>query len=129
MQSLNANRPFLREAIASVTLGKQLNVSALNAVLRPILMFLALPLLIVTLGLFTLVINAVLLYCVGYLLRPHFYVDDAWSAFWGALVISIVGLILNTMTGSGESRVRFERRRAQKKDTDDDQGEGPIIDV
>src|SRR5438876_10309795 len=53
--------------VASLLLG------ILNAVLRPILLFLALPLLIVTLGLFTLVINALLLYFVGYVLRPPCY--------------------------------------------------------
>src|ERR1017187_6468862 len=68
--------------IASLLLG------ILNAFLRPIILLLALPLLIFTLGLFLLVINALLLYFVGILLHPYFYVDDFWSAFWGALVIS-----------------------------------------
>src|SRR6266478_2747231 len=72
--------------VASLLLG------ILNAVLRPILWFLALPLLVLTLGLFMLVINAVLLYFVGYVLRPLFYVDDFSSAFWGALIIFIVSL-------------------------------------
>src|SRR5437016_559280 len=90
--------------IASLLLG------ILNAFLRPIIMFFALPLLIVTLGLFMLVINAFLLYFVGLVLRPHFFVDDFWSAFWGALIISIISLILNTLTGTGTSRFRVERR-------------------
>jgi len=105
--------------IASLLLG------ILNAVLRPVLMFLALPLLIFTLGLFTLVINALLLYFVGYVLRPHFYVDDFWSAFWGALIISIVGIILNSLTGTGSSRVKIERRRRPPGSD----GGGPVIDV
>jgi putative membrane protein len=105
--------------VASLVLG------ILNAALRPILMLLALPLLILTLGLFTLFINALLLYAVGFLLRPHFYVDDFWSAFWGALVISLVSLILNTLTGTGSSRIRVERRRRPK----DHGGDGPVIDV
>src|SRR5580765_3879215 len=63
--------------IASLLLG------ILNAFIRPILLLMALPLLIFTLGLFILVINAVLLYFVGFLMRPHFYVDNFWSAFWG----------------------------------------------
>ena len=105
--------------VASLLLG------ILNAVLRPILMFLALPLLIVTLGFFTLVINALLLYFVGYVLRPHFYVDDFWSAFWGALIISIVGIILNSLTGTGSSRVKIERRRRPPGSD----GGGPVIDV
>ena len=107
--------------VASLLLG------ILNAVLRPILMFLALPLLIVTLGFFTLVINALLLYFVGYVLRPHFYVDDFLSAFWGALIISVVGMILNILTGTGNARVRFERRR--RPPGSDRDGGGPVIDV
>ena len=107
--------------VASLLLG------ILNAVLRPVLMFLALPLLLFTLGLFTLVINALLLYFVGYVLRPHFYVDNFWSAFWGALIISIVGLILNSMTGTGESRIRVERNRRPPGSSGD--GGGPVIDV
>src|SRR5437667_6491846 len=107
--------------VASLLLG------ILNAVLRPVLLLLALPLLIFTLGLFTLVINALLLYFVGFLLKPHFFVDDFQSAFWGALIISIVGLILNTMTGTGASRVRFQRRR--RPPGSDRNGGGPVIDI
>jgi len=105
--------------VASLLLG------ILNAALRPVMMFLALPLLILTLGIFTLFINALLLYFVGLLLRPHFYVDGFWPAFWGALVIGLVSLVLNTLTGSGHSRVKIERRRRPKQDG----GSGPVIDV
>jgi len=104
--------------IASLLLG------ILNAVLRPVLMFVALPLLIVTVGLFTLVINAVLLYFVGLLLQPHFHVDSFWSAFWGALIISVVSLVLNTMTGTGNSRVQVRGRRRPPGN-----GHGPVIDI
>jgi putative membrane protein len=107
--------------VASLLLG------ILNAVLRPILLLLALPLLVVTLGLFMLVINAVVLYFVGYILKPNFFVDDFACAFWGALIIGIVSLILNTLTGTGTSRLRFERR---KRPPDRDQGGGgPVIDI
>jgi putative membrane protein len=84
-------------------------------------------LLVFTLGLFTLVINALLLYFVGHLLRPHFQVDTFWAAFWGALVISIVSIILNTLTGTGTSRVRFERHRAPPPRGPG--GDGPVIDI
>src|SRR5882757_1385487 len=106
--------------VASLLLG------ILNAFLRPILMFLALPLLVFSLGLFMFIINALLLYFVGLLLRPHFYVDDFWSAFWGALIISAVSLVLNVMTGTGKARVRIERRPPPKSDHNDG---GPVIDV
>ena len=97
----------------------------LNAFIRPIMMLLALPLLIFTLGLFTLVINALLLKLVSVLI-PYFVVKDFWSAFLGALVISIVSVALNTLTGTGRSRVTFRRRR---RPPDSDRGDGPVIDV
>jgi putative membrane protein len=100
----------------------------LNAFLRPLLLFLSLPLLIFTLGLFTLVINALLLYFVGLLLRPHFYVDTFWGAFWGALVISVVSLILNSLTGSGRARGRVEGRRDPPRGPGHDDS-GPVIDI
>ena len=106
--------------VASLLLG------ILNAVLRPFLMFLTLPLLILTLGLFMLVINALLLYFVGYILRPHFYVDSFGNAFLGALIISIVVMILNALTGAGKSSVQIHRRSRRDSDSE---GGGPVIDV
>ena len=83
----------------------------LNAFVRPILLLLALPLVIFTLGLFTLVINAVLLYFVGVLLAPHFHVDSFGFAFLGALIISIVSTFLHIATGlSGNARIAISRR-------------------
>ena len=102
--------------VASLLLG------ILNAVLRPILLFIALPLVILTLGLFMLIINALLLYFVSFVLHPHFFVDKFSSAFWGALIISIVSVILNSITGTGSTRVKVER----KGGSDDDQD---VIDV
>jgi putative membrane protein len=100
----------------------------LNSFLRPILMLLSLPLLIFTLGLFTIVINALLLLLVSWLLHEeHFRVSGFGSAFWGALVISIVSLLLNSLTGTGDARVSVRRGKpAPKKDDDKD---GPVIDV
>ncbi len=108
--------------IASLLLG------ILNAFIRPIMMLLALPLLIFTLGLFTLVINASLLYFVHWLMGPRFEVDSFGWAFLGALVISIISVALNILTGTGKSRVTLRRgppRPPAKRDGDD----GPVIDV
>jgi putative membrane protein len=99
----------------------------LNAFIRPIMDFLALPLLFLTLGLFRLVINAILLYLVSLLLGNYFEVRNFWSAFLGALVISLISLILNTMTGTGNSRLVIQRRR--RPPGSDDDGGGPVIDV
>jgi len=98
----------------------------LNAFVRPILMLLALPLLIFTLGLFTLVINALLLSFVGVLMGPHFQVDSFGFAFLGAIIISIVSIALNVLTGMGSARVTLQRRPPPPRKSDDD---GPVIDV
>ncbi len=98
----------------------------LNTFIRPVLMFLALPLLIFTLGLFTLVINALLLYFVSFLLNRYFEVDSFWAAFLGALVISLVSMLLNLLTGGSRAQVRVERRH---RPPGSDNGGGPVIDV
>lgn len=108
-------------------LAASLLLGILNAVLKPIIMFLALPLLVFTLGLFMFVINALLLYFVGFLLSPYFSVDTFWSAFWGALIISVVAVVLNSLTGSGNSRVEIRRRRPPRDSGPG--GNGPVIDV
>jgi len=98
----------------------------LNGFVRPVLMLLSLPLLIVTLGLFTLVINALLLLLVSGLLgQENFKVDGFGSALLGALVISIISLLLNSLTGTGVTRVSVRRG----KQADDDDKGGPVIDV
>lgn len=107
--------------LASLLLG------ILNAFVRPILMLIALPLLIFTLGLFTLVINALLLYFVGYLLKPSFYVDSFGYAFLGALIISVISVILNVMTGN--SNVRVQRGPPAPPNNKKNDGNGPVIDV
>jgi putative membrane protein len=107
--------------VASLILG------VLNAIVRPVLMFLALPLLIFTLGLFTLVINALLLYFIGNLLQPSFSVESFSAAFWGALVISLVSIILNMITGSSRAKVHFERRGPPPGGGRG--GGGPVIDI
>jgi putative membrane protein len=98
----------------------------LNAFIRPVLMVLALPLLIFTLGLFTLVINALLLYFVSFLLGRYFAIDSFGAAFLGALIISVVSTLLNLLTGGSRARVHFQHRR---RPPDSKGGGGPVIDV
>ena len=96
-----------------------------NALLRSLLWLLSLPLVILTLGLFTLVINALLLYFVGTLMKA-FVVAGFWPAFWGSLIISLVSLVLNSVTGTGDSRIEIRRTKSRSSDND---GDGPLIDV
>lgn len=74
----------------------------LNALLRPLLILLTCPLVILTLGLFGLVINALLLGLTSALageLGIQFRVDDFWAAVLGSLIISFVSLGLNLLIG------------------------------
>jgi putative membrane protein len=79
-------------------LGVALVFGVMNAILRPIAIVLTFPILIVTLGLFTLVINGLMLLLTSSLsdaLGLGFHVGGFWAAFWGALVVSIVSWVLS----------------------------------
>jgi putative membrane protein len=76
--------------------------SLVNSYLRPILRILTFPISMVTMGLFLLVINALLLMLVGVIseqLGLGFSVDDFWAALLGSIIISIVGWILSMIVG------------------------------
>ena len=103
--------------VASLLLG------FLNAFVRPLLLVISLPLLLYSLGLFMLVINALLLWSVGSLVKG-FHVAGFWPAFWGALVISLVSLVANAFLGKGP-RVRV--KKGGRKNSGD--GDGPVIDI
>lgn len=69
----------------------------LNALLRPLLMVLTCPLIILTLGLGTLLVNTLLFSLTGWVGTQFgwgFTVDGFWSAFFGALVVSLVSIVL-----------------------------------
>ena len=80
----------------------------INAVLRPIFILLTLPINILTLGLFTLVINAAMLKLVSWLI-PAFHVEGFWTAVGGALVISIISVLLNLFLQPDSVHVRVYR--------------------
>jgi len=78
--------------------GVALIFGVVNAVLRPVLRLLTCPLILVTLGLFTFVLNALLFALAAWIGRSiglGFHVDGFFPAFWGALVISIVSVLLS----------------------------------
>ena len=65
-----------------------------NALLRPLLMLLSIPFVILTLGLFTLVINALMLMLTAALVGS-LSVSGFWAALWGSLLISLVSLLFS----------------------------------
>lgn len=79
----------------------------LNACVRPLLWLLTLPFLVLTLGLFTFVLNAMLLWMTSALsgaLGLGFHVDGFGAAFLGALVVSAVSILLSMFMSQPESR-------------------------
>ena len=79
-------------------------LTLLNSLIRPLLYLLALPLIVVSLGLFMVVINALLLQLTAALVKG-FTVTGFGASFWGALVISLVSSILNMLLVVEQSRV------------------------
>jgi putative membrane protein len=80
--------------------GIALILGLLNAVVRPILKLLSCPLIVLTLGLFVLVLNALMFWLAGYLGSAFglgFTVDGFWPALLGSLVVSIVSAVLNLL--------------------------------
>ena len=63
-----------------------------NAIVKPVLVILTLPITVVTLGLFLLVVNAAVLALVA-LMLPGFTIAGFWAAMLGALIVSITGMI------------------------------------
>lgn len=72
-------------------------MALINIFIRPLIVFITLPINILTLGIFTLVINALLFMLAGYI-APGFYVDGFLAAFLGSVVLSFLGLIINMVT-------------------------------
>jgi putative membrane protein len=77
-----------------------------NALLRPLLEILTCPLIILTLGLFTFILNTLLFYLVGWIgsfFNVGFTVDSFWSALLAAIVVSVVSIALSLVL-KGEMR-------------------------
>jgi putative membrane protein len=79
---------FASAVVAGLVLG------IVNAVIRPIVLLLTLPLNILTLGIFTLVINALMLYIVAGVTH-RLQIDNFFSAFFGAIVLSVISVVLS----------------------------------
>jgi len=78
-----------------------------NALIRPLLTLLTCPLIVLTLGLFTLIINAAMLALTGWFAEQFhlgFTVDGFWAAFLGALVVSVISWVLALVVGEERER-------------------------
>ncbi len=90
------------ELIGGITYGDRIRVliwaalifSIVNALIRPFIIILTLPVIILTLGFFTLIINAFMLYLVSSVYQK-FHVASLWTAFWAVIIIWLVNYLLN----------------------------------
>jgi putative membrane protein len=104
----------IRYDTVAALIGASLLLGILNAFVRPFLLILSAPLILLTLGFFILILNGLLL-----LVVPHvvvaFHVDSFWSAFWGAIVISIVSWVLSAFFRGSDGRVHVLTEHSQVK--------------
>lgn len=84
-------------------IGTALFLGILNALVRPVLLLLSLPFIVVTLGFFILIVNAVMLSIAGGLV-PGFYVGGFGHAIMGALIISVVSWLLSLFFRASDGR-------------------------
>ena len=105
-------------------IGAALFLGIINAFVRPLLLLLSLPFILVTLGFFILVLNALMLWLAGGLV-PGFHVDGFGNAFFGSIIVSLVSWVLSiffvgsdgeyhVITHHGEAR-RVEENSGMKR--------------
>lgn len=106
--------PYLVSGVRVEGLGAALAVAAilgiLNALVRPVLIILTLPLTILTLGIFILIINALLFQLAGAVVSGV-HIASFWSALFASIIVSLVSWILNSaVSGGGGERTVIVRR-------------------
>jgi putative membrane protein len=100
-------------SIASL-FGLALVFGLVNALIRPLLKFMTCPLILLTLGLFTVLINAAMFWLTGYIGQTFdvgFTVSGFWPAIWGGLVVGIVSAILSIFIKEDK---KSDRRRSER---------------
>ena len=104
----------IRYDSVAALIGAALLLGILNAFLRPILLILSAPLILLTLGIFILIVNGLMLLLVPSLVIG-FHVDTFGSAFWGAIVISIVSWLLSAFFRGSDGRVHVLTHHTQMR--------------
>lgn len=78
-----------------------------NAIVKPLFRIVTIPIILLTLGIFLLIINALLLMLTSWLAGEFglgWHVDGFWTALWGSIVISVVSFILNAFLPDKDER-------------------------
>lgn len=101
-----------------------LMIGLLNTFIKPIVLIITLPINILSLGLFTLFINTFVFYAASKLVSG-FSIAGFWSAFWGALMLSVISFLMNLFTGSfGKFEMNVKRGASGQAP-----GRGKVIDA
>lgn len=106
--------PGIRYDTVEALILAALLLGILNAFVRPVLLILSAPLILLTLGFFILVVNGLMLLWVPALLGG-FHVEGFWSAFWGAIVIGIISWILSAFFRGSDGRVHVLTHHTQMR--------------
>ena len=83
-----------------------------NAVIRPIILILTLPLTVLTLGLFILIVNGISLGIAAWLV-PGFHIAGLWSATWGAVIVGLTSWVASAFIGGSGKIERMKRVDAE----------------
>jgi putative membrane protein len=102
----------IRYDSVAALIGAALLLGIFNAFVRPVLLILSAPLILVTLGFFILIVNALLLLLVPSIVSG-FHVDGFWSAFWGAIIISLISWLLSAFFRGSDGRIHVLTHHAQ----------------
>lgn len=102
----------IRYDTVAALIGAALLLGILNAFVRPVLLILSAPLILLTLGFFILILNGLMLLLVPGVV-VGFHVESFWSAFWGAIVISVVSWILSAFFRGSDGRVHVLTHHTQ----------------
>ncbi len=109
--------PGIHCASLGALLGASLLLGITNAFVRPVLLLLSIPFIIITMGAFIFVVNALLLLFVSQMI-PAFQVDGFWSAFFGAIIISLVSWILSSFFRTTDGRIHTITHHPSIKNAD-----------
>src|SRR3990172_8490969 len=106
MQSIEIDS-ILTAVVAAAVIG------LINIFLRPLLLILTLPINILSLGLFTLVINGLIFYFVGSIVEG-FHVSGFLAAFLGALILSVINILATFLIGMGKGKAFIHIQRVRE---------------
>jgi putative membrane protein len=104
----------IRYDTTGALIGAALLLGILNAFVRPVLLILGAPLILLTLGIFILIINGLMLYWVPSIVSG-FHVDGFGSAFWGAILIGIISWLLSAFFRGSDGQVHVLTHHTQIK--------------